>query len=175
MKYLGMRMITMTNKEFKQIFEKELASLIKTAKAVLQHDGHHSHMVFAFMKGGGVEVIQNLYDGVIGKNMSFAHLRKRMRKKSDGYISINEAWVCEAPKDADPSKIIPSQHPDRKEALLIMGVTPNKAVSITIPFTRKGKKFVFEKEQRIVVPTNQRHHNKLDAWYFTEELGLVGG
>ena len=67
-----------------------------------------------------------------------------------GAILVNESWWVSPPEGMPKSEIqniVPSEHPERKEAIALMLTTCGLSEGYIIPFSRDGKKIRFDAEE----------------------------
>lgn len=102
----------------------ELEKLYEIARNILTKDGHVSPIFFLIREieeqtfCQPIQIVGLPYDKVM---YSKAVLQLASQQQADGIAFISEAWTVEGPeiKKEELEEIPPSQHPDRKEVLMI--------------------------------------------------------
>ena len=147
----------MDEDKFRQWFE----AVKKGAKVLLKKDGEHAPIVLVIEGNGKLRALLMDFENNFEKHMAYEIFLPTViqETKATGFIAINESWYV-APKelkgktmeDLDNIKWgkdipMPSQHPDRKEAVMISGfLKGGLKLSTMIPFHHKRKRIIIDKE-----------------------------
>lgn len=127
---------------------KEVNLFKEKAKKLLLRDGQVNPVVFGFLPTGQLLIVEMSFKSYEEKQAEFARLREFLKEKEvTACVMVSEVWYLSKNKEEKEGKtILPSQHPEREEAILIIGKIPGRSYSIAVPFTRDGGEIKFREE-----------------------------
>lgn len=119
--------------------------LLPRIKANLETDGYVAPVVFALLPDDQLRVIALDFKTNGQKRRAYNSVKRHLRwLRAWGALAVNESWVLLGPDAA--SHLPPSQHPNRREAISVLLQTFGFAESYVLPFERRGKQIVFDRE-----------------------------
>jgi hypothetical protein len=120
-------------------------AMLGKAKTNLETDGFLTPVVFLYLKDGerimcGVELPRTSKE----KRQCFFNLGRTFREEGRTIreaVFMSEGWYVDARKAKDILAVAPSQHPQRQEAIVVIGRNADKMqyTSVIQPFTRDDK------------------------------------
>ncbi len=115
-------------------FLREAEALRDRALAVLKRDGHHVNICIGWCPDGHTELIGfDVPEGGPSMGTVLAAIVKTRRLRC--FIAVSEAWMTRGP--AADLTVMPSESPDREEALVVSAVHPEVKRMWAVPFARE--------------------------------------
>lgn len=104
------------------VFSEFFEDLVGKAPNVFLQDGHHGHFIFV---GTETEVIPVLADIPSREGMEklYKFLESKFQKDCLWYVQIVEAWFIMRSEPEIETSVMPSQSPDRREMLMVIGAS----------------------------------------------------
>ena len=128
---------------------KQLKELKEIAKKIMEVEGKHAPQIIMEDNNGETTLIVIPYENDFQKNIQFSLIKGKVM--SGDYKSatfIHEAWMVKRGAEDEPLTKKPSECDDKIEALILVYKDLHNELeqSFIMPFERKGKRIIWEKE-----------------------------
>lgn len=135
-----------------------MENVLKTAREDISKHGDATPMVF-FYKGGNMNY--HPIDVGKGKSLTKKAIQLYIRiEKPDAAIVLSEIWYVERPIEVKDNPPLPSEQPDRKEAIMVLGGCVECQEVLLVPFTR------LETSVRFQDPVKQDGSTTMESDFF---------
>ena len=152
----------------------QLNEYLKIAKELIVKDGKLMPVAFLKVKGEESPVIAGLEIPEDQRTRQFMFFKlgakvRLDRKEIDEITFLSEVWYSNPSKDKfDENKfIMPSQDPEKKEAIMILSADIKGKYNFSIqPFKKEGEKITFEKDEKVETDTADKFEDNLLKWFW---------